>query len=177
MSIPPARYDNRLLRINVGFLLKESAGYARDIEFERNEPIRIEDVIVTRLMGSLRLNRTRQGVVAQGTLHAASVVECVRCLTPFEYLYDVEIADLFVYPPPASPDPQNLMIIDEGGFIDLSPIMREESILAVPMQAVCRPDCQGLCSQCGQNFNEGTCDCIKDDIDPRLEGLRALLKE
>jgi uncharacterized protein len=44
----------------------------------------------------------------------------------------------------------------------------------MPMGILCRPDCAGLCPQCGQNLNEGTCDCAKDDIDPRFEVLRRL---
>jgi len=175
VSNPPARYDNRLLRLNVGFLLKESAGYTRDFDFERDDPIRVEDIVINQLRGKIRLTRARQGIVAQGTLNARSEIECVRCLTQFEHPYDVEISDLFVYPPPDPPTPPEIRIVDEGGFIDLSPVMREEGILAVPIQALCQPDCLGLCPQCGQNFNEGTCDCVTDDIDPRLAGLRAFL--
>ncbi len=177
MSTPPARYDNRLLRLNVGFLLKETAGYTREFNFDRMEPIRVEDIVIGHLRGALRLTRTRQGIVVQGTLHTRTAVDCTRCLTSFNLLFEVEISDLFVYPPPPSLDPPNLNVVDEGGFIDLAPLVREEGILAIPMQALCRPECKGLCSQCGQNLNEKTCDCIKEEIDPRLEGLRALLKE
>jgi uncharacterized protein len=45
------------------------------------------------------------------------------------------------------------------------------------MQARCKPDCKGLCAQCGQNLNEGQCDCDAEPIDPRLAPLRALLEQ
>jgi uncharacterized protein len=51
-------------------------------------------------------------------------------------------------------------------------LLREEAILAIPMGALCRPDCAGLCPQCGQNWNEGPCDCEQDEIDPRFAALR-----
>lgn len=176
MSTPPVRYDNRLLRLNVGFLLKENVGYTREIDIEQTEPVRIDDIIINQMIGSLRLTRARQGVVVQGMLRNRSTVSCVRCLTEFEMPYEIEISELFVYPAPIPPDPQNPNTVDEGGFIDLSPIVREEGLLAVPMQALCRSDCKGLCPQCGTNWNEATCDCATDDIDPRLEALRSLFK-
>jgi uncharacterized protein len=167
--------NNRFLRLNVGFLLKESAGYSREFSFDQAEPITAEDVTITELHGSLRLTRTPQGILVQGVLHARTPVECTRCLTPFELAYDVEFSELFVYPKPA--EASETSFVEDSGFIDLTPIMREEGILAVPMQALCKPDCKGLCSECGQNLNHGSCNCTHDRIDPRLASLRALLEE
>lgn len=174
MSTPP-RTDNRVLRLNVGFLLKEGPGYSREFNFEHRGPLRVEDVVITRLDGALRLTRTRQGIVLQGTLCSESSIECVRCLAEFNFPFTFEISDLFVYPPPFPLDPYNPYLVDEGGFIDLSPIIREEGILAIPIQALCRPDCKGLCPECGQNWNEGSCNCVHETGDPRLSALRALL--
>jgi iron only hydrogenase large subunit-like protein/nitrogen-specific signal transduction histidine kinase len=64
----------------------------------------------------------------------------------------------------------------ETGFIDLSPLVRELSLLESPMQPLCQPDCQGLCMVCGQNLNEADCGCEVDEIDPRLAKLRSLLE-
>jgi uncharacterized protein len=60
----------------------------------------------------------------------------------------------------------------DGKTIDLDPIVREQVLLALPMHAVCREDCQGLCGMCGQNLNEGSCDCASQRVDPRLAGLK-----
>ena len=176
MSTPP-RTDNRVLRLNVGFLLKEGPGYSREFNFEHCGPLRVEDVVITRLDGVLRLTRTRQGIVLQGTLHSESSIECVRCLAEFSFPFIFEISDLFVYPPPIPLDPYNPYLVDEGGFIDLSPIIREEGILAIPIQALCSHDCKGLCSECGQNLNQGACNCVHETGDPRLSALRALLDQ
>ncbi len=172
--------NGRFLRVNVGFLLKQGAGYNRDITFDQPGAVRAEDILISGLVGVLRLSRTPQGVLAQGTLHASMPLECVRCLTPFQHPYAIEISELFIpeeaaYTREADTLPPNT--INEGGFIDLTPIVREESILAVPIQALCSPGCRGLCSQCGQNLNEGDCACEHDHIDPRLASLRALLEE
>lgn len=173
----PSRTDNRVLRLNVGFLLKEGPGYSREFTFEHAEPLRVEDVIIDELHGLLRLTRTRQGVVVQGTLTTSTLIECVRCLTEFSLPYQFELSELFVYPPPIPLSPLDPYIVDEGGFINLSPILREEGILAVPIQALCLPDCKGLCPECGQNLNLGSCDCARDTGDPRWSALRTLLDQ
>ena len=65
--------------------------------------------------------------------------------------------------------------IGANGVLDLTEALREQILLALPMQPLCRADCQGLCVQCGKNLNEGTCDCVQDTIDPRLVKLKELL--
>ena len=42
---------------------------------------------------------------------------------------------------------------------------------------LCKPDCAGLCSNCGANLNEGPCNCDKEDVDPRFAALRSLKNE
>jgi uncharacterized protein len=59
-----------------------------------------------------------------------------------------------------------------GKTIDLDPIVREQLLLALPMSAVCREDCKGLCPQCGINLNEATCSCETKPVDPRMAPLK-----
>ena len=60
----------------------------------------------------------------------------------------------------------------DGKVIDLEPIIREHLLLALPMSAVCREDCSGLCTNCGQNLNEKQCGCETKFVDPRLAALK-----
>ena len=162
------------------FLLKETAGYTREFTFDEPGDLRVdEDVMMHQLTGRLRLTRTPQGIVVQGVLHALKSVECVRCLTTVDVPIEVPFEELFVLASnPLAENPDNKdYIVDEGGIIDLTPIMREEGIVAVPIQVLCQQECKGLCPRCGQNLNEGTCDCEPDDIDPRMASLRALLNK
>jgi uncharacterized protein len=171
--------DNRLLQLNVGFLLKETAGYTREFTFDEPGELRVEDVSIRHLTGRLRLTRTPQGIVVQGVLHAQKSVECVRCLTLVDVPIEIPFEELFVLssnPLASNPDNKDY-VIDEGGIIDLTPIMREEGIVAVPIQVLCQAECKGLCQRCGQNLNEGPCDCDPDDTDPRMASLRLLLDQ
>lgn len=47
----------------------------------------------------------------------------------------------------------------ENGGLELDDVLREQVVLALPMQRVCREDCKGICPVCGKNRNEAACDC------------------
>jgi uncharacterized protein len=64
----------------------------------------------------------------------------------------------------------------QGDVIDLTDILREQIILALPMYPRCSPDCRGLCPVCGINLNQETCDCQREEVDPRLAVLKTLTK-
>ena len=61
-----------------------------------------------------------------------------------------------------------------GVEINFAALLWEEFILALPEKVLCAANCKGLCRNCGQNLNNGVCSCKSDDLDPRLEKLRAL---
>lgn len=46
-----------------------------------------------------------------------------------------------------------------GDYLDVDKDLREEIILNFPMKVLCKPDCKGLCPQCGANLNIEKCDC------------------
>jgi uncharacterized protein len=61
--------------------------------------------------------------------------------------------------------------------VDLSGLVREAVVLAVPAQLVCSPDCRGLCPACGHDLNTGSCACPPDVPDERWGKLRDLKTE
>ena len=65
----------------------------------------------------------------------------------------------------------------EDGMLDLDTPVLDQLFLEFPMKHLCHEDCAGLCPICGQNRNEGTCDCDQKQIDPRFASLRRLLDE
>jgi uncharacterized protein len=62
----------------------------------------------------------------------------------------------------------------DGRTIDLEPMLREQTLLALPMDALCSEGCLGICPVCGQNLNERRCDCDPHLPDPRWEKLKSL---
>ena len=66
-----------------------------------------------------------------------------------------------------------LLRLTDHHELDLETAVREAILLAEPIAPLCRPDCPGLCLVCGERLDEGAHDHPTDDIDPRLEALKA----
>ena len=163
-----------MLQLNVGHILEDSVGTTRGVSFDEAR-VTAEDVELSTLHGTLDLTRTAQGILVQGRLEASTHGECVRCLSAAAVDVGLDLAEHFVHPPTEAKEDEHS--VSEGGIIDLTPVLREDAILAMPMHMLCQPDCRGLCSQCGQNLNEAECECDHSTIDPRLSTLKALLDE
>ena len=84
------------MRLNVGFLLNESIGYSRDIEFDHPSLFIDTDLEVRDFEGSIRLTRTGQGIYTQGSLSAKTSFECVRCLSAFDQNLVAQLDELFL---------------------------------------------------------------------------------
>ena len=104
--------------------------------------------------------------VFTGKLKGGYNLACTRCLDQFRYSIETDMEFII-----------EKSDIDDLAHVDLSDKLKENLILTIPSKAICSPDCEGICSQCGQNLNEFSCDCEKDDIDPRLEKLGKLYNE
>ncbi len=160
------------LRFNFGFFLEATLGTSRTIELDY-PTIEVEDLTLSPLAGIFTATRTSEGVYLSGTLNSTLVGQCVRCLEPATTSISMQMDDMFYYPPHTAPEGEHA--IGDDGFIDLAPLVRELAVLETPIQPICRPDCQGLCIECGQNLNEGDCGCEPNPIDPRLIALQQLL--
>jgi uncharacterized protein len=165
--------SQHVLRLNVGFLLNKNTGYSRNFEFFEPAVQLGDDLDVTDLHGAIQLTRIGEGLYAQGRLDASTTLDCVRCLLPYLQNLKLELSDLFAFPPKRASE--SLLSIPESGILDLNPIVREYFLLDIPIQPLCRKDCKGLCPVCGGNLNESDCNHTQDEIDPRLEALRALI--
>jgi uncharacterized protein len=132
--------------------------------------------------GTLRKDEPR--FILSGRLQARLQLTCGRCLEPFTLPVDTQV-DLTYVPHPlqAAEDEVELSQDDlttafyRDQTLDLGDMVREQFYLTLPMRPLCREDCKGLCPQCGTNLNQGTCACDARWEDPRLAGLRTLLKK
>jgi uncharacterized protein len=165
--------SNRVLKIQVGFLLSEGVGQSRDTEFDVPWMRVSNDLMLDYLRGVLHLSRTSRGILVQGTLKTSLQGECVRCLSDMSVKLDIPIEELFVYPPEAYAE----FTVADDGILDLAPLLREEIILDTPIGILCKPDCAGLCPVCGNNLNQASCECEREDVDPRFAALKRLKDE
>jgi len=171
------------MHYNVAQLLKESIGASRDYPIEGTlEAIDELNPEAVPVEGRVNLTRTESGILARGKACASLHAECVRCLEPFdldiqfkfeeEYVPSIDVETGATLPVGAdSPE----LVISDHHMLDLTEVLRQYVVVEMASTALCRPDCKGLCSQCGQNLNLGTCGCEQESIDPRLDILRQLL--
>ena len=64
----------------------------------------------------------------------------------------------------------------DGYHLDVEQLLYNEILVGWPMKVLCSEDCKGICSVCGQNLNEGNCDCEDTSLDPRMSVIRDLYK-
>ncbi len=171
MNPPPNGFvSNRVLKLKVGFLLSQSLGTSREFSFNIPELAVAEDLQLAFLRGTLRLIRTTEGILIQGTLETALDGECGRCLMDILIPVTLNLEELYSLAPADNLE----LVVGEDGVLDLTPLLREEIILNTPLAPLCKADCAGLCAQCGQNLNRGPCSCDLSDIDPRFAILLQL---
>jgi uncharacterized protein len=163
--------SNRVLKVNVGFLLSGGPGHNHDTAFEVPRIRVSDDLTLEYLRGPIRLSRTTEGILVQGELHAGVEEECYRCLDAVTTDVTIAIEELFVYPS----RPGAELSVGDDAILDLAPLLRSEVLISTARGVLCRDDCKGLCPTCGKNRNRETCDCEADDIDPRLAQLKNLL--
>jgi uncharacterized protein len=117
----------------------------------------------------------------KGRIRVGIETECDRCLGRASFQIDTPI-DLYYRPLEQSADADEIAI-DEGeaemGFyempgLQLEDVVREQVLLALPMQRVCSETCKGICPVCGANRNETNCDCHPKTSDDRWMALRDL---
>jgi uncharacterized protein len=121
----------------------------------------------------LRVESVSEGVLVSGTLTAPTAGECARCLTPFSGRVEVALTELFAYPysvtEATTEDDEVGRVVDD--IVDLQQSIIDAVGLELPFSPVCRPDCPGLCPQCGVPLATAEPGHHHDQIDPRWAKL------
>jgi uncharacterized protein len=173
------------LDYNLAQLLKNPTGAARDLAIDEDiSGIDAAIDVAERLRAQARVVRTKNGALITFSGTTSVRQPCSRCLEPVvtpiavsfeeEFLQTVDIVT--GHPLGASKDDPALLI-DDHHDVHLAGIVREYLLTQQPMHVLCRPDCRGLCPQCGRNLNQGTCGCGSEAGDERWAALQTLLKD
>lgn len=127
------------------------------------------------------LHNTGGEVRIKGRMTTAVEAACDRCLGPARFEIDAPF-DLFYRPETDQPGEEEVAI-DEGeaeiGYYKEPGLILEEILdelieLHLPMQRVCKENCEGICPICGANRNETSCGCVAVSPDDRWSALRNL---
>lgn len=145
----------RPFRLNVGFIVHEEVGYSHEFPFDFDKVQLAEDLTLSQFEGLATIGRTPQGLILQAKFSANTTLECVRCLTPFDYTLQWEMTELYAFNKKSVSE--SGLLLPEDAHIDLQPLVREYALLETPISPICRPDCRGLCPVCGEDLNQGDC--------------------
>lgn len=162
------------MKFKLARLLEEPVGSKMTFDIDEPQQKLAEDLHIDFVRGTVEFTRTDRGIFAEGQLHSQIQLECARCLETFSQPLDLHLESQFSLPP-IKPQGEPIFPIGGKGTIDLTQALREQILLEIPMRPLCKPDCLGLCPECGKNLNEGPCDCVRETIDPRLAKLEELL--
>ena len=125
--------------------------------------------------------RSGRQIFFQGTLQGNLEGCCSRCLKDFTFALHKNFD--FVLSPDAARSARKIAELSREDLglstysteeINLTPLIREQVMLALPTRPLCEESCRGLCDGCGVNLNYETCSCSAAGEDPRLAIFRTL---
>lgn len=172
MAKIPMANPRKPFRINVGFIIHEEAGYSHEIPFDLPK-VKIEDLELRDLIGSVTIGRTPQGLVVQGKFSAETTLECVRCLKEFTFPLEWDFTELYAFTKKSVSESE--LLVPEDAQLDLAPLIREYALLEIPIKPLHDPDCKGLCIECGQDLNIKDCGHSQESDDSPFAALKKLL--
>ena len=118
-------------------------------------------------------------VFVTGNVKTSIVLECDRCLQQLELPVNADFKLGYItgkqyesgHDAELSEDEMAVSIFD-GETIDIDEVVKEQLLLAVPVRALCKAECKGICAECGADLNLGDCGCQTKEIDPRWAALK-----
>ncbi|GAA2671828.1 YceD family protein [Actinoplanes palleronii] len=127
----------------------------------------------------LSLTSASEGVFVSGLVRGTIQGECGRCLNEINRPFTVRIGELYAYADSFTEETEDDDEVGrmQGDLLDLEPAVRDAVVLTLPTNPLCRPDCPGLCPDCGVHFDDLPADHSHEDVDARWAALRNLSAE
>lgn len=112
-------------------------------------------------------------VLIVGNMKLVLDIPCDRCLqmveVPLEIKFEQEVFSPDAQEQMEDQTEQDFMV---GYELDIEAFVNGEILINMPVKVLCRPDCKGICKQCGHNLNEGECGCDTFVPDPRMAAIK-----
>ena len=131
--------------INVAQLLSEPVGSSQSYCIDEL----VDEQAGGLVQGKITLIHSGNGVLVRAELTVKVELTCSRCLNDFVYPVNSHIEEEFFSAadvPSASffPEDSTELTIDNHNMLDLGEIIRQNTLLNLPMKPICRPDCTGI---------------------------------
>lgn len=172
------------------FKLKENIGeseyYQIDERFEDVTEPSSEIKWLKPVTGQLKLTNTGESILIEGEIYTEALLQCSRCLKKFTFLVDTTFKEKYFEKQDDEEEIVKEQLLNtkdlstffyQGDILDLDDLLKNSIYLELPMKPVCNQACKGICPRCGQDLNEGKCECKIEHVDPRWDKLKGFLKE
>lgn len=109
----------------------------------------------------------------EGSMVLTVMIPCDRCLK------EVPVEIRLCFSREITPQQDDGTISDdddagvmEGYQLNVETLVYNEILMNWPLKVLCRPDCKGICRQCGRDLNLGECGCDTFVPDPRMAVIK-----
>lgn len=100
-------------------------------------------------------------------------VPCDRCLKEVKISVPVRFEQEMTSPDAEKEDgEQEEQSFLQGYELNVGALLNSEILVNMPVKVLCKPDCKGICKQCGHDLNEGDCGCDRFVPDPRMAAIK-----
>ncbi len=155
--------------INVKNLYQAEVGTTEsfDIEIDLEGLDFPEEIEIHKVTGRLKVMLLEDSVTTNGTFEVDITLICDRCLDSFETKINFTLDREFFFD--RKEMDKEKLYVDKYQNINISDPVREEIIMAIPIQNFCMVNCPGICPTCGENLNKEACKCNnkKTDIEEK----------
>jgi uncharacterized protein len=127
------------------------------------------------IAAELTITRASSGTVFRLRFESRLVGPCYRCLNEAEFREQIVASEYQDADPKADEELRTPYL--EGGRLELSAWARDAVALALPETILCRPDCAGLCPECGRDLNHEPHEHEQEHVDSRWAELEKLRNE
>jgi uncharacterized protein len=153
-------------------------------ETDQIKPFREDVLAVGSTQVELSVQKSGDEFFCQGAVVGTVTVECARCLAPVEITVSGR-ADFVVTTEEArreyskeGQDNEEYVLMDPNDMrADLTDLVGQTLLLELPMKPVCTQECKGLRTPGGVGLSPENDAERKEEVDPRWEGLKNLLRE
>ena len=116
----------------------------------------------SKMPAQIRIESVLDGVLVNLDFDFEVEAECARCLEPVMWTDHSRVTELFLYEETDSrgrvvqacddASEELTLFYVQDDAVDLLDSVRDAIVLDLPLSPLCRPDCLGICPQCGDKF-------------------------
>ena len=99
----------------------------------------------------LSFSLASQEILVRGKIKGTREIQCARCLKMTRQPFSEDFSETYSH---------------KSEIIDIMLLVRQTLALTEEIRFLCKPDCRGICPQCGQDLNVSPCKCQPENLSP-----------